>query len=126
MSIPSRKPFKLKMIEPTEAVVLSDILAALNQLQALGRVVWYARFNTAAGRLQYGDSRGASQWIKFGFKGCPDVLGQLPGGKLLCIEVKSPSGKVTGDQAAFIEKAGHHGALAFVARSVSDVLEHIA
>lgn len=122
MTLPARKPFRLKHTEPSEAVVLYDVLACLKQLQALGKVVWYARFNTASGRLQYGNS-GASQWIKFAFKGCPDVLGQLPGGKLLCIEVKSPSGKVTEDQAAFIEMAGHNGALAFVARSVSDVLQ---
>lgn len=122
--IPARKPFKLKSPEQTEAQVLYDILAALRQMQSMGRVVWYARFNTAAGKLQYGNS-GASQFIRFGFKGCPDILGQMPGGRLLCIEVKSPSGKVTDEQAAFLERAGHHGALAFVARSVADVLEHL-
>lgn len=125
MSLPTRKPFKLKHTEPSEAVVLYDVLACLKQLQAIGRVVWYARFNTAAGKLQYGNS-GASQFMRFGFPGCPDILGQMPGGRLLAIEVKRPSGKVTGDQAAFLDRAGHYGALAFVARSVSDVLEHIA
>lgn len=124
MSLPTRKPFKLKHTEPSEAVVLYDVLACLKQLQAIGRVVWYARMNSGAGKLQYGTAK-ASQFIRFGFPGMPDVLGQLPGGRLLAIEVKRPSGKVTDDQAAFLEKAGHYGALAFVARSVDDVLERI-
>lgn len=125
MSLPTRKPFKLKHTEPSEAVVLYDVLAGLKQLQAIGRVVWYARMNSGAGKLQYGTAK-ASQFIRFGFPGMPDVLGQLPGGRLLAIEVKRPSGKVTDDQAAFLEKAGRSGALAFVARSVDDVLERIA
>lgn len=121
---PPGKPLKLKTPEPTEAVVLYDVLACLKQLQSLGRVVWYARFNTAAGKLQYGNS-GVSQFIRFGFPGCPDIIGQMPGGRLLAIEVKRPSGVVTDDQAAFLEMASHGGALAFVARSVSDVMEAI-
>lgn len=125
MSLATRKPFKLKHTEPSEAVVLYDVLACLRQLQTLGKVVWFARFNTAAGKLQYGSGK-SSQWMTFAFKGCPDILGQLPnGGRLLAIEVKSPSGKVTDDQAAFIERAGSNGALAFVARNVDDVLERI-
>lgn len=113
------------MSEPTEAVVLYDVLACLKRLQSLGRVVWYARFNTAAGKLQYPGSK-VSQYMKFAFVGCPDLLGQLPDGRLLAIEVKRPSGRVTEAQAAFLEKAEHYGALAFVARSVDDVLEAIA
>lgn len=125
MSLTTRKPFRLRMSEPTEAVVLYDVLACLKQLQALGKVCWYARMNSGAGKLQYGTAK-ASQFIRFGFPGMPDVLGQLPGGRLLAIEVKRPSGKVTDDQAAFIERANYGGALAFVARSVSDVLDAIA
>lgn len=124
MSLPTRKPFKLQRPEPTEAMILSDVLSCLKQLQAMGKICWHARMNSGAGKLQYGAK--ASQFIRFGFPGMPDVLGQLPGGRLLAIEVKRPSGKVTDDQAAFLEKAGHYGALAFVARSVDDVLEHIA
>ena len=105
-------------------MILSDVLSCLKQFQALGKICWYARMNSGAGKLQYGTSK-ASQFIRFGFPGMPDVLGQLPGGRLLAIEVKRPSGRVTEDQAAFIEKARGSGALAFVARSVSDVLDAI-
>lgn len=123
--IPARKPFRLKPSEPTEAMILSDVLACLKQLQALGKVCWYARMNSGAGKLQYGTAK-ASQFIRFGFPGCPDVLGQLPGGRVLGIEVKRPSGRLTADQAAFIERANHSGALMFVARSGGDVLDKIS
>lgn len=121
---PPGKPFKLKRPEPTEAVVLYDVLACLKQLQAKGKVVWYARFNTAAGKLQYGESK-ASQFMRFAFKGCPDVIGQLVGGASLLLEVKRPSGLVSADQAAFLEKATAGGACAGVVRSIDDVLELI-
>lgn len=121
---PPGKPFKLQRPEPTEAMILSDVLSCLKQLQAMGKICWHARMNSGAGKLQYGTAK-ASQFIRFGFPGMPDVLGQLPGGRLLAIEVKRPTGKVTDDQAAFLEKAGRSGALAFVARSVDDVLVHI-
>lgn len=103
-------------------MILSDVLSCLKQLQSMGKICWHARMNSGAGKLQYGTAK-SSQFIRFGFPGMPDVLGQLPDGRLLAIEVKRPSGKVTDEQAAFLEKAGRSGALAFVARSVSDVLE---
>lgn len=125
MSVAARKPYRLKAPEPTEAMVLSDVLACLKQLQAVGKVCWYARMNSGAGKLQYGNAK-ASQFIRFGFPGCPDVLGQLPDGRALGIEVKRPSGKLTADQDAFITRANKHGALMFVARSGADVLDVIA
>lgn len=112
------------MPEPSEAMVLYDVLACLKRLQSLGKVCWYARMNSGAGKLQYGTAK-ASQFIRFGFPGMPDVLGQMPGGRLLAIEVKRPSGVVTDDQAAFLEMATAGGALAFVARNIDDVLERI-
>ena len=111
-----RKPLKLKKPEPSESAVLDGILRAL---RVHPRVVWFNRMNTGSGKLQR--ANGHSQFIKFGFKGCPDVLGQLDDGRLLAIEVKRPSGRVSDDQQAFLDKAYAGNACAFVARSVSDV-----
>ncbi|GHU18689.1 hypothetical protein FACS189475_04580 [Betaproteobacteria bacterium] len=111
--------FKLTRPEPREADIQSAILQALNVHPS---VAWAERMNSGAGRLMYPGGK-ASQFIKFGFPGCPDVLGQLRDGRLLAIEVKRPSGKVSPEQQVFIEKASKHGAVAFVARSVSDVWE---
>lgn len=55
-------------------------------------------------------------------KGVPDILGVLPGGKSLLIEVKAARGRVSPHQEKFIAAARANGALAFVARSVEDVM----
>lgn len=110
--------YKLTRPEPKEADIQASILRALRIHPA---VVWHERTNTGAGKLQH--SNGTSRFIRFGFKGQPDILGQVVGGRLLAIEVKRPSGVVSPDQKAFISKAKENGAVAFVARSVADVFE---
>jgi hypothetical protein len=115
---PKRKPFKLTRPEPTEGAVLNMILTAL---KIHPKIVWFERMNSAAGKLIYPDGN-TSQFMRFGFVGMPDILGQVVGGRLLAIEVKKPSGRVSDDQQEFIDLANKHGAIAFVARSVADVL----
>jgi len=113
--------FRLKHPEPSEADVLSAILTAL----ALHpRVAWAHRFNVAAGKLVH--SKGRSQFIRFGFPGCPDVLGQLRTGQILAVEVKRPSGTTTPEQDAFLDCVRANGGVALVARSVDDLLEALA
>jgi hypothetical protein len=56
-------------------------------------------------------------------KGVSDILGVLPDGRLLAIEVKSKTGKPSDEQISFITRINHHGGLAFVARSLSEVQE---
>lgn len=55
--------------------------------------------------------------------GIPDILGVLPGGKALMIEVKARRGKLSPAQQQFLEAARERGALAFVARSITDLQE---
>jgi Holliday junction resolvase len=52
----------------------------------------------------------------------PDILGVLPDGKALMIEVKTETGKVSPEQESFIENASRVGAVAFIARSINDVM----
>jgi hypothetical protein len=54
-------------------------------------------------------------------KGVSDILGVLPNGRFLAIEVKSPKGSVTKDQQVFLDKVNASHGLAFVARSIRDV-----
>jgi hypothetical protein len=116
---PAIKPKRLKLTrpEPTEGAVLNMILTAL---KIHPKIVWFERMNSAAGKLIYPDGN-TSQFMRFGFVGMPDILGQVVGGRLLAIEVKKPSGRVSDGQQAFISKAEQNGAIAFVARSVADV-----
>lgn len=57
-------------------------------------------------------------------KGIPDILG-IWQGRMLGIEVKRPSGKVSPEQEAFMLRINEAGGLAFVAHSVKDVIENL-
>ena len=54
-------------------------------------------------------------------KGVSDILGVLPGGRALAIEVKNSNGKATEHQRQFLEDVARAGGLSFIARSVEDV-----
>lgn len=59
----------------------------------------------------------------FHIKGVSDILGILPDGKFLAIEVKSKTGKASPEQIMFIEKINKNGGKAFVAKTLEDVQE---
>ena len=72
--------------------------------------------------------RGVFHWKVFqtlgSTVGCPDILG-IYKGKFLGIEVKTKSGKLSERQALFIEQINLEGGIAFVARSVDDVIKEL-
>jgi hypothetical protein len=57
-------------------------------------------------------------------KGISDILG-IYYGRMLCIEVKTETGRVSPEQKHFLEEMAKLGAIAFVARSLDDVLERL-
>jgi hypothetical protein len=105
-------------IPVTEGEVLNGILGLL---RAYGFLVW--RQNTGMAMLK--GRGGKDQPVRFGFPGLPDILGTLPGGRSLYIEVKKPGGKVRPAQVAFIDSAVRAGALAFVAYSMDEVYDRL-
>lgn len=94
-----------------EAAALLEVLRALRAHPA---VVWCERMNSGAARV-------GGRFIRFGWPGCPDVLGQLKDGRLLGVEVKAPEGKLRPEQAVFLERIRSAGGVAFVARDCRDV-----
>lgn len=73
-----------------------------------------------------------NQWQgQFSVRGVPDLIGILPKGRILAIEVKKPGWKPNEksqhwqDQKAFIERINEEGGLAFVATSVQDVIDKL-
>lgn len=116
-----RRPaaLKLKRPEPSESAVLDAIRRALRIHPA---VAWAERINSGAHLAGEGPTR---RFIRYGFKGCPDIIGQLVDGRALYIEVKKPSGRVSPEQAEFIQRAVTFNACAFVARSVADVFAEL-
>lgn len=59
-----------------EAAALIEVLKALKTHPA---VVWCERMNSGAAKI-------GNRFIRFGFAGCPDVLGQLRDGRMLGVE----------------------------------------
>ena len=58
---------------------------------------------------------------RFAMNGVSDILGVLPDGRFLAIEVKSDKGRCSDDQVHFLGEVNKRGGLAFVAKSVDDV-----
>ena len=98
-----------------EAAALLEVLKALRAHPA---VAWYERQNTGAARV-------GGRFVRFGWPGCPDVLGQLKDGRLLGVEVKAAKGRTSPEQVAFLERINRAGGLAFVARDLRDVLREL-
>ena len=59
-----------------ESAALVEVLKALRAHPA---VVWCERMNSGAAKV-------GGRFIRFGWPGCPDVLGQLKDGRLLAVE----------------------------------------
>jgi len=95
-----------------EAAALCEVLKALKAHPA---VAWCERMNSGAAKID-------NRFIRFGFTGCPDVLGQLRDGRLLGVEVKSPTGKLRREQSVFLDRVRGAGGVAFVARDRRDVV----
>lgn len=82
-------------------------------LQYHPRVAWSHRMNTGATKFQ-------ERVVRFGFPGCPDILGQLKDGRLLAIECKSERGRATLEQRGFLDLVRRHGGVAGIVRSIDD------
>lgn len=97
--------------KPLEAAVLKAVLRAL----ALHpRVAWAHRMNVGA-------FRDGDRYVRVGFVGCSDIIGQTTDGRFLAVEVKRPGGKPTEAQVEFLGRVQRAGGVAFVAWSVDDV-----
>lgn len=109
------KPFKLKPLTPTEHQVQT---ACLQYLAVCPSVAWAQRMNTGAVKIPAIDGK-PPRFVRYGFPGCSDILGQMTDGRVLAIEVKSAAGRATEAQAAFLKRVATYGGVAGVVRSVA-------
>lgn len=58
---------------------------------------------------------------RYHINGVSDILGVMHDGRILCIEVKSEKGRLSGHQREFLQTIADNGGIAIVARSVQDV-----
>ena len=99
-----------------EAAALHEVLLALRNHPS---IAWAERQNTGA--LKVG-----GRFVRFGWPGCSDVIGQMKDGRFLAVECKAPKGRVSDEQAIFLERINTAGGLAFVARDCRDVFDALA
>lgn len=102
--------------KPLEKDILKAILGYLHLCPA---VVFAGRFNQ--GTMEEG-----GRFVRMStITGFPDVHGMLVGGRAFYVEVKRHNGRVEPHQQRFIDKVIAGGGIAFVARSLDDVIERI-
>ena len=112
------QPKRQKLYKGKPSVKEADVLSSvLEYLHYCHKVVWAHRLNSGAYKTQ------AGQWVKFGWVGAPDIIGQLTDGRLLAIECKSSKGQVRAEQATFLNAVSSGNGVAIVARSVEDVIK---
>lgn len=101
-----------------------DIQRAILQYLALrGALAW--RANSGAVTATY---KGKSRFFRFAsIDGLSDIVAAIPpDGRMACIEVKRPGGRLSDKQRSFLAAAQSAGVLAFVATSVDDVAAKLA
>jgi len=99
-----------------EAPILKAILQLLKQHPKIATV---ARFNS-------GTIRVGNRWFRANSqRGMSDIMGTMKDGRTIAIEVKAPNGVVAGHQHEFLNSIAVAGGIAFVARSVDDVIERL-
>jgi hypothetical protein len=91
------------------------VKSILHYLKIIGVMAW--RNNTTG---VYDPTRKLFRSFS-GLKGVSDILGVMRGGRFLAIEAKAKDGRLSDDQAAFIDAVNKAGGLAFCARSIDDV-----
>lgn len=104
-------PLKSANAKP-EAAALVEVLVTL---RAHPMVAWCERMNSGAANI-------GGRFVRFGWNGCPDVLGQLKDGRLLGVEVKAEKGRLRPEQTIFLKRVRAAGGVAFMARDCRDVL----
>ena len=98
-----------------EAAALVEVLLTL---RAHPMVAWCERINSGAANID-------GRFIRFGWTGCPDVLGQLHDGRLLNVELKAARGRLRGEQTILLGRIRASGGAAFMARDCRDVLREL-
>lgn len=106
---PSPKPIKVK---PLEADSLPEVMM---ELKTHNLVAWCERQKPGAAKV-------GGRFIKFGWKGCNDILEQLKDERFFAVECKRlKDGKLTDKHIFFLEQVRQHGGVSFVATSLHDV-----
>jgi hypothetical protein len=106
---------ELKVKRTNDRPEAAALVEVLKTLRGHSMVAWCERMNSGATKI-------GGRFVRFGWVGCPDVIGQLNDGRLLGVEVKAEKGKLRPEQTIFLERIRCAGGVAFMARNCNDVL----
>jgi len=117
---PPASRLRLRRQEPLEHTVQDAILRYLAMDR---RVAWAQRINTGAHTAESVNAAGKTvrRFVRYGFPGCSDILGQMADGRFLAIEVKSKTGTLSLLQRDFLREVAAAGGVAILARCIEDV-----
>ena len=93
--------------------------AVLTMVKLHQRCAWAARMNTGATKIE-------GRFIRFGFPGLSDIIGQTKDGRFVAIEVKREGEKPTAMQQNFLDMVANSGGVSGCAHSAQeawDILE---
>lgn len=94
----------------------------LSFLEEIGVFAWKNNSNAVYDPTRKVFRKAKSRFI---LKGVADILGLLPSGNMLAIEVKSKIGRPSPEQLRFIATIQKHGGIAFISRSVMQTFEQL-
>ena len=109
---PMPEPARPRTNNRPEAAALLEVLKVLRG-HAAG--AWVERQNNGA-------FRDGDRFVRFGWPGCSDIIGQLRDGRFLAVEVKAPGGRLSEAQTIFLNRVVAAGGVAFVAHNAADVM----
>jgi hypothetical protein len=100
-----RKPREQSLVKP-----------CLDLLALRGVFAW--RNNTGS---VVATSNGRRRFVRFSTLGASDILGVLPSGRFITVELKSKTGKLTRAQRSFLDRVEAAGGLALVVRDLKEL-----
>lgn len=112
LTMPPSPPRRSRAASVPEANVLR---ACLELLQTHPLVAWAYRLNSGTAMMPSGGGR--LRPVRFGWKGAPDIIGQLRTGHVLAVECKSDVGVLSEHQERFLAFVSGHGGFAVCVRS---------
>lgn len=68
-----------------------------------------------------GEYKGKTRFLRYGYPGSADILGMLPDGRFLAIEVKRPGNKLSDMQKVFAKKTVKNKGVYMVVHSVDEL-----
>ena len=97
-------------VRPYERDVQEAVLTLCKMHQ---KISWLARMNTGATKI-------GERFIRFGFPGLSDIIGQTLDGRFVAIEVKREGEKPTEEQQAFLQMVAQHNGIAGCAHTAQE------